>query len=82
MFNLTGVNIMPMDFQDLKSLKMAARIHKFRDYIEGEDESVYCSELFEHVLPRDRIEAFEIKFGKGWDQWSQAEKMESLRMKP
>lgn len=65
---------MPMDFPDMKSLELAAKIHGFRYLMEGETEAEYREHLADHVQPRDTIESYEIRTGKGWDQWTDAEK--------
>jgi len=67
-----------MDFPDIKSLKFAAKVHKFREQQTGESETDYRKALSDHVKPIDRIESFEIRFGKGWDKWNDQEKMASL----
>jgi hypothetical protein len=69
---------MPMDFPDLPSLKMAAKIHKFRDIEDGEPTMNYRYALADHVRPIDHIESFEIRFGVGWDKWSEDQKRQSL----
>jgi hypothetical protein len=65
---------MPMNFTDFDSLKQAALVHGFRKCNTDESEEEYRKTLAEHVIPKDRIEGFEILFGKGWDQWSDKEK--------
>lgn len=69
---------MPMDFPDMKSLKMAARVHKFRPKLDEEAEEQYRVALANHVAPIDRIESDEIRFGVGWDKWNESQKLESL----
>jgi hypothetical protein len=69
---------MPMDFPDLTSLKMAAKIHKFRPMMDRESEEHYRSALADHVRPIDHIESFEIRFGVGWDKWSDDQKRQSI----
>ena len=68
---------MPMDFPDIKSLEMAARVHKFRKLAKGETEEQYSTALADHVAPRDLIESEEIRNKVGWDQFTdkQNEKM-------
>jgi hypothetical protein len=64
---------MPMNFPDMKSLKMAAKVHKFRQPMEDEPEIEYRRLLAEHVRPIDLIESEEIRNGVGWDRWNDAE---------
>lgn len=66
---------MPMDFPDMKSLEMAAEVHGFRKINENETEQEYRSALASHVEPRDYVESCEIRNGKGWDKFSDAENM-------
>ncbi len=71
---------MPMDFPTMKSLKMAAEVHGFRQPFEPsaddefrmdpETEADYREALAKHVEPRDFIEAQEIRNKVGWDQFS------------
>ena len=69
---------MPMNFPDLKSLQMAANLHKFREIVEGETEDDYRNALADHVAPRDFIESQEIRNKVGWDQWSEAQNKDTL----
>jgi len=69
---------MPMNFPDMKSLKYAAEVHKFRQPQKDEDEKIYRCALANYVAPRDKIESDEIRFGIGWDQWSNEQKKKSL----
>jgi hypothetical protein len=69
---------MPMDFPDFDSLIRAAEVHKFRMPNLDEPMSYYREKLHKHVLPIDRIEAFEILFGVGWDKWTDEQKKQSL----
>ena len=65
---------MPMDFPDMKSLEMAASVHKFRKPNKGETEIQYRLALAKHVQPRDFIESEEIRNGVGWDKWDNGQK--------
>jgi len=69
---------MPMDFPDMKSLQMAAKVYKFRDVNEGETEQEYRSALADHVAPRDFIESEEIRNSVGWDKWNDEQKKDML----
>lgn len=69
---------MPMSFPEMKDLLEAAKTWKFRAPSEGESEADYRNALADHVRPKDRIEAYEIRTGKGWDQWTQAEQRDML----
>lgn len=70
--------VMPMSFPEMRDLLCAAKTWKFRDPMEGESEADYRAALADHVRPQDRIEAHEIRTGKGWDQWSTVEQMDML----
>lgn len=70
---------MPMDFPDLKALEMAAEVWKFRNRQENETEAEYRAALADHVQQKDRIEAQEIRTGKGWDQWTRAQNLDMLK---
>jgi hypothetical protein len=70
---------MPMSFPDMRSLKSAAEVHKFRQPNEGESEAEYRSALADHVAPRDFIESQEIRTSKGWNQWDQKDNEDMLR---
>lgn len=61
---------MPMDFPDMKSLKMAAQVHGFRQPRKGEKENWYRAELANHVAKKDFIESEEIRNKVGWDKWN------------
>ncbi len=61
---------MPMDFPDMKSLEMAARVHDFRETTEGETEKEYRNAFADHVLTRDAVESEEIRNGVGWDKFT------------
>ncbi len=70
---------MPMDFPDLKSLKFAARIHKFRSMYDREAIEQYREALADHVFSVDAIESGEIRYGIGWDKWSDEQKRAELK---
>jgi len=70
---------MPMNFPDMRSLEMVAKVHKFRDINERESENDYRTALADHVAPRDFIESQEIRNKIGWDKWSDNEKKDMLR---
>ena len=70
---------MPMSFPDMASLKRAAEMWKFRKPNEDETEAEFREALADYVHSRDMIEAMEIRTSKGWDQWDDGEKNESLR---
>ena len=69
---------MPMNFPDLRSLKYAAKVHKFRNPNDKENIDDYRAALANHVKPTDRIESFEILFAVGWDRWTTEQKMQSM----
>lgn len=79
---------MPMDFPDLKSLKRAAKVHGFRDFQDKhffrnnigcvETEEEYREALANHARSHDAIESDEIRYGIGWDRWSDEQKRASL----
>jgi len=69
---------MPMSFPDMKSLKFTADIHNFRQPLEGESEDDFRLALAGYVINIDKIESYEIKFGVGWDQWTDEQKKESI----
>ena len=69
---------MPMSFPDMRSLELAAKTHNFRPPNEGESEGDFRTALADHVKPIDRVESFEIRTGKGWNQWSEYEKLKFL----
>ena len=70
---------MPMDFPDMRSLKMAAKVHKFREPDLEETEEDYREALANHVGPRDRIEAEEIRNRVGWDKFTDEQNKNMLR---
>ena len=61
---------MPMDFPDMRSLKRAAELWKFRQPVEGESEDAYRTALAAHVESKDYIESMEIRNKVGWDRFS------------
>jgi len=69
---------MPMDFPDMRSLVRAAEVHKFRAPLPEESEADFRQALHHHVLPRDRIESFEILFGVGWNQFNDEQKRQLM----
>lgn len=69
---------MPMSFPDMRSLKMAAEVHKFRQPLGGEAEQSFRAALADHVRPIDLIESQEIRTGKGWDKWSEKDNLDML----
>lgn len=70
---------MPMDFPDMRSLENAAKIHDFRQHFIDEKESDYREALADHVRGRDVIESGEIRFGVGWDQWTDEQKRSEMQ---
>ena len=70
-----------MDFPDLESLEMAARVHKFRKINEGENEDEYRTALANHVEPIDFIESQEIRNKVGWDKFTEEQNKNMLRSK-
>lgn len=69
---------MPMDFPDLKSLKSAATLHKFRQPNEGETEDDFRKALADHVKPIDYIESCEIRNKVGWDRFTPKQNQEMV----
>lgn len=69
---------MPMDFPDMKSLIRAAEVHKFRQIRGDETSEEYRIALSDHVINCDSIEGCEIRFGVGWDKWTDEQKHESM----
>lgn len=61
---------MPMDFPDMPSLASAARVHRFRQPLEDEDEAAFRAALADYVRDIDFTTSYEIRFGVGWDQWT------------
>jgi len=70
---------MPMDFPDLRSLKSAAQVHKFRDINDGESEDDYRTALADHVQPRDFVESCEIRNKVGWDKFTEPQNVDLVR---
>lgn len=64
---------MPMNFPDIESLKRAAEVHNFRQPNDGELEENYRIELATHVDVIDMVEANEIRYKVGWDQWTEGQ---------
>ncbi len=72
---------MPMNFPDLRSLKNAAKMWKFREIKKGELEEDYRRALADYVASKDFIESEEIRNKVGWDQWNDIQKMDMLNRK-
>ena len=72
---------MPMDFPDMKSLVLAAKIHKFREPKKGEDEASFREALANHVEPKDYIESCEIRNKVGWDKFSERQNQDMILRK-
>ena len=72
---------MPMDFPDLRSLKLSFDDPKAVPYKEGEPESEYRERCAVWVETKhgDKIEAMEIRSGKGWDRWNPTMETECLK---
>lgn len=47
--------------------------------MEGESEAAYRAALADHVQPHDLVEAMEIRTGRGWDKFSEAENFDMIR---
>ena len=60
---------MPMDFPD-SALRFTASVWGFRAQATDESNDDYRRALALHVLPKDRIEACEIRFGHGLDKFT------------
>ena len=69
---------MPMNFPDMAALVLAAEVHKFRAPNEHELEADYRNAVADHVESIDMIEAHEIRTGKGWNRWNDAEKTDLI----
>ena len=69
---------MPMSFPDMESLKRRAKQRSFRQPHEGETEADYREAFACHMHDVDKVEAMEIRSGKGWDQMSDAARMDGL----
>jgi len=72
---------MPMDFPDMDSLRYAAMIHSFRQPNEDEPEKEYRQALANHVMAIDFVESCEIRFGIGWDKFTDEQNMEMLHLR-
>ena len=59
---------MPMDFPDFDSLKLRAEQRGFRQPNADETESEFRSAFSEWMREIDKVEAFEIQCGCGWDK--------------
>ena len=59
---------MPMDFPDFDSLKLRAEQRGFRQPHDDETEEQFRSEFSKWMRNLDKVEAFEIQFGIGWDK--------------
>lgn len=70
---------MPMDFPNMKSLEVCARVHNFREPELDESEDGYRELLAQHVEPIDFIEAQEIRNKVGWDQFTDEQNKDMLR---
>ena len=70
---------MPMDFPDLKSLELAAKVWKFRAPNVGESEDDFRVALADFVSDKDFIESQEIRHKSGWDKWTDTHKKDTLR---
>ena len=70
---------MPMDFPDMKSLKSAADVHRFRQPNDGESEDDFRAALADHVQPIDLIESLEIRNKVGWNQFTDAQNRDMLK---
>ena len=66
---------MPMNFPDLASLRASFDRPKALPYREGESEADYrerCA-VWSEERWHDHVQAQEIRTGKGWDQWKEAD---------
>lgn len=70
---------MPMNFPSLDSLIHTAECIKFRAPLPAETEADYRLALAEAMQSIDRIEAHEIRTGKGWDLWTEEEKRDLFK---
>jgi hypothetical protein len=71
----------PMSYPDMASLERTAEMFKFRPPHEGESEHDFRNALadFVEVHPDSNvIGGMEIRTGKGWDQFTDAENLEML----
>ena len=69
---------MPMSFPDLNSLISAAEVHRFRKLNVGETEDEYRTALADHVQSIDLVESMEIRSGKGWDEFGDADNLDMI----
>ena len=70
---------MPMSFPDREAVEMAAVTWKFRGLDPRETDDQYRTALADHVQSRGAIiESMEIRTGKGWDEFTDAENEEML----
>lgn len=67
---------MPMSFPDMNSLIEMGKALGFRAPHEGESERDYRNALAD--FDPDPIESQEIRTGKGWDQWNEAQNLAAL----
>jgi hypothetical protein len=68
-----------MDFPDMRSLTEAARLWKFREPGDGENEAEYRTALADFVQSHDFIESEETRNGVGWDQFNDGQKLALLQ---
>jgi len=68
---------MPMDFPDFESLKRCGAMCRFREPSSIEPEADYRGQLAMHIETKykDHVMANEIRTGKGWDKWSNADSL-------
>ena len=59
---------MPMDFPDFDSLKLRAEHRGFRQPTPEETEADFRSAFSQWMREIDKVEAFEIHCGHGWDK--------------
>jgi len=71
--------VMPMDFPDMESLRLAARVHGFRITNNSESEADYREALADHVAQSDLIESQEIRNGVGWGKWTGEQEKDLLQ---
>ena len=69
---------MPMDFPDMKSLKFAAKVHKFREPRIEESDEGYREALADHVANIDLVESQEIRHKVGWDKFDEIQKVDLM----
>lgn len=63
---------MPITFTD-ETLITFARNMKYREQNEGETSEEYREVIADLHQDRDPVEAHEIRTGKGWDKWTDAD---------